>query len=92
MAAAYSGGSAGTDNTGSDPGATGEMNEGARSMGGPSITRNYHFVYASTPAGPLDVTVSADTATGKDQPRDRKTAKQLDAAFEAAAQASIKTK
>jgi GWxTD domain-containing protein len=92
MAAAYSGGSAGTSNTGSDPGGTGEMNEGARTMGGASITRNYHFVYASTPGGPLDVIVSADINTGKDQARDRKTAKQLDAAFEAAAQASIKTK
>jgi len=92
MAGALSGGSsAGSDGGGRDAGGS-DSNEGARTMGGLSVTKNYHFVYTSTVAGPLDVTISADSATGKDRPRDKKTSKQLDAAFEAAAQASIKTK
>jgi len=92
MAGAISGGSnAGADSGGRDAGGA-DSNEGSRKMGGANITKNYHFVYASTPGGPLDVTISADAATGKDRPRDKKTSKQLDAAFEAAAQASIKTK
>ena len=92
MAGALSGGSnAGADSGGRDAGGA-DSNEGARTMGGVSVTKNYHFVYTTTVAGPLDVTISADSATGKDRPRDKKTSKQLDAAFEAAAQASIKTK
>ena len=84
VANAYSGGS----------GATGDedSNEGSKTMGSANIIRNYHFTYATTPAGPLDVTISADPNSGKDRPRGRDDAKRLDAAFEAAAQASIKTK
>lgn len=85
MAAALSGGSA------TSPGDS-EMNEGSRVMGTQSLTRLYHFTYASTPAGPLEVIIAADANTGKDHPRGHDDAKHLDAAFEAAAQASIKTK
>ncbi len=59
-------------------------------MGGGYIVKDYHLVYTSAPGGPIDVTISSDSNTGKDEPRDRSDAKQLDAAFEAAAQASIK--
>jgi GWxTD domain-containing protein len=62
-----------------------------RTLGGASIV-DCHLVYTSAPAGPIDVMIEADSNTGKDQARDRSDAKQLDAAFEAAAQASIKTK
>ncbi len=65
---------------------------GSETMGGGHIVRDYHLVYTSAPGGPIDVTISSDSNTGKDGPRDRSAAKQLDAAFEAAAQASIKTK
>ena len=36
--------------------------------------------------------ITADPNTGKDRPRDKSSSKQLEAAFEAAAQASIRTK
>ena len=62
-----------------------------RTLGGASIV-DYHLVYTSAPGGPIDVTISSESNTGKDEPRDRSDAKQLDAAFEAAAQASIKSK
>jgi GWxTD domain-containing protein len=84
VANAYSGGSMAS--------ADGDSNEGSKTMGSANITRNYHFTYATTPAGPLDVTISADPNTGKDRARGRDDAKRLEAAFEAAAQASIKTK
>lgn len=61
-------------------------------MGGGYMVKDYHLVYTSAPGGPIDVTISSDSNTGKDEPRDRSDAKKLDAAFEAAAQASIKTK
>jgi hypothetical protein len=61
-------------------------------MGSASVIRNYHFTYRSTVAGPLEVTISTDPNTGKDRPRDRESSKRLDAAFEAAAEASIKVK
>jgi len=86
MAGAYTGGSASTvdeDTTG---------HEGASSMGASKRMRNYHFTYASTPAGPLDVTISADAISGKDMARSRDDSKRLAAVFEAAAQASIKSK
>ena len=85
MAAALTGGSATT--VGTD-----EMNEGSRTMGNSNLLLVYHFTYASTPAGPLDVIITADPNTGKDRPRDKNSSKQLEAAFEAAAQASIRTK
>jgi GWxTD domain-containing protein len=62
-----------------------------RTLGGASIA-DYHLVYTSAPAGPIDVTIEVENNTGKDQPRYRRDTEQLDAAFEAAAQASIKTK
>jgi GWxTD domain-containing protein len=85
MAAALTGGSA--TSVGDD-----EMNEGSRTMGNSNVLRVYHFTYASTLAGPLEVSIMADPNTGKDRPKDRADAKRLDAAFEAAAQASINTK
>lgn len=92
MAAALSGGAgAGSSDSGRGSGGA-DGNEGSAVMGGANIIRNYHFVYAKSPAGPLDLTISADANSGKDRPRDRNASKQLDAVFEAAAQASIKTK
>ncbi|MGH9419901.1 MAG: GWxTD domain-containing protein [Thermoanaerobaculia bacterium] len=91
MAGALTGGSASGGSTGRGAGDS-ESNEGARTMGSASIIRNYHFTYASSVAGPIDVTISTDPNTGKDRPRDRESSKKLDAAFEAAAQASIKNK
>jgi GWxTD domain-containing protein len=85
MGAAMSGGSA------SAPGDV-DGNEGSRSMGSATITNQYHFAYGSTPSGPLDVMILADPNTGKDRPKGRDDTKKLDAAFEAAAQASIKVK
>lgn len=85
VANAYSGGSlAGGGND--------DSHEGSSSMGMANIIRNYHFTYVTTPAGPLDVTISADPSSGKDRARSRDDAKRLEAAFEAAAQASIKGK
>ena len=91
VASAYTGGSASGGISG-DGGGDSSSSEGSRSMGGATLWRNYHFTYASSPAGPLDLTIATEAATGKDRPRDRNVSKQLDAAFEAAAQASIKTK
>ena len=85
MGAAMSGGSA------SSPGLD-DGNEGSRSMGTASITDQYHFAYANAPGGPLDVMILADPNTGKDRAKGRDDTKKLDAVFEAAAQASIKTK
>ncbi len=83
LANAYTGGSlAGSGNE--------DSNEGSKTMGMANIIRNYHFTYATTPSGPLDVTISADPSSGKDRARGRDDAKRLEAAFEAAAQASIK--
>jgi GWxTD domain-containing protein len=84
VANAYSGGSMAS--------ADDDSNEGSKTMGSANIIRNYHFTYATTPAGPLDVTISADPNSGKDRARGRDDAKRLEAAFEAAAQASIKSK
>jgi len=97
MANALSGGSSGDSGGGgkggADLGAGGsDMSEGARTMGAGRTIRSFHFGFASTPAGPMEVTINADTNTGKDRPRGKDDAKRLDAAFEAAAQASIKTK
>jgi GWxTD domain-containing protein len=89
-AGAYSGG--GGASTDRSAGGNVDSNEGGRTMGFSNIIRNYHLTYASTPAGPIDVTISADPNTGKDRPRGRDDSKRLDAAFEAAAQASIKSK
>jgi GWxTD domain-containing protein len=91
MASAISGGSASGGDSGKSGGGD-DGNEGSRTMGGASIVKNYHMVYKSSPAGPIDVMISTDSDTGKDRPADRSAAKQLDTAFEAAAQASIKTK
>lgn len=85
MAGALTGGSA-------NSGGNDEQNEGARSMGSANVARVYHFTYASTPAGPLDVSILADANNGKDHPRGREDEKRLDAVFEAVAQASIKAK
>ncbi|HEX7681009.1 MAG TPA: GWxTD domain-containing protein, partial [Thermoanaerobaculia bacterium] len=52
MAAALSGGSASV-------GGDSEMNEGSRVMGTATLTHLYHFTYASTSAGPLDVIIAA---------------------------------
>jgi GWxTD domain-containing protein len=87
VAGAYSGG---TQNNANEDMAGGH--EGSSSMGGAKLLKNYHLTYASTPSGPLEVTITADADTGKDRPRSRDDSKRLDAAFEAAAQASIKTK
>ncbi len=84
VANAYTGGSAAT--------ADDDSNEGSKTMGSYSETWNYHFTYATTPAGPLEVIISADPNSGKDRARGRDDAKRLEAAFEAAAQASIKGK
>lgn len=89
VANAYAGAGGGSDSR--DAGGSFDANEAGRTMGGPSMTRYYHFTYASTPSGKLEVTIAADTNTGKDRPRDRESSKKLDAAFEAAAQGSIKT-
>jgi GWxTD domain-containing protein len=91
VGSAYSGGSGGTEASGRDAGGS-VGNEGSRSFGAAQVFRNYHLTYASTPAGPIEVMILADTNSGKDRPRDKNSSKQLDAAFEAAAQASIKTK
>ena len=91
VASAYSGGSASGGVSG-DGGGDSSSNEGSRTMGGSSIVKNFHLVYASAPGGAIDVTISADPNTGKDRPKDKNSAKQLDAVFEAAAQASIKVK
>ncbi|HSY50672.1 MAG TPA: GWxTD domain-containing protein [Thermoanaerobaculia bacterium] len=85
MAGALTGGTA-------NAGGVDEQSEGARSMGSATVSRLFHFTYAATPAGPLDVNIMADANNGKDHPRGRDDEKRLDAAFEAAAQASIKTK
>jgi fructose-specific component phosphotransferase system IIB-like protein len=90
MSSALSGGTgAGGTDKGEGIGTT-DMHEGASTMGGASVYRHYHFTFAS-PSGPIDVTIVADVNTGKDYPRGGD-AKKLDAAFEAAAQASIKSK
>lgn len=90
MASAYSGGS--RSGGVADGGGDSASNEGARTMGGSSIVKNFHLVYANAPGGAIDVTIQADPNTGKDRPKDKNSAKQLDAVFEAAAQASIKVK
>jgi len=69
-----------------------DTSEGGRTMGAEGVSQNYHFTYATTPSGPLDVTINAEQSTGRDRARGRDDVKKLDAAFEAAAQASIKTK
>jgi GWxTD domain-containing protein len=69
-----------------------DTTESGRTMGAESVSQSYHFTYASTPSGVLDVTLNADLSSGKDRPRGRDDGKKLDAVFEAAAQASIKTK
>jgi GWxTD domain-containing protein len=91
MASAISGGSASGGDSGKSGGGD-DGNEGSRTMGGASIVKNYHLVYKSSPGGPIDVMIAADSNSGKDRPADRSAAKQLDTAFEAAAQASIKAK
>jgi GWxTD domain-containing protein len=85
VANAYTGG-------GVSAGGSYDTNEAGRTMGVGSLLRMYHFTYASTVAGPLDVLITADGNNGTDRPRDRENSKRLDAAFEAAAQASIKAK
>jgi fructose-specific component phosphotransferase system IIB-like protein len=90
MANALTGGtSAGDSSAGSGAGSS-DSREGSSTMGASSVNRNYHFTFA-TPSGPVDVTIVADANTGKDHAKGGD-AKKLDAAFEAAAQASIKTK
>ncbi|HXA16779.1 MAG TPA: GWxTD domain-containing protein [Thermoanaerobaculia bacterium] len=91
MASAISGGTAAGGDGGKSAGGD-DGNEGSRTMGGASIVKNYHLVYKSAPGGAIDVMISAESDTGKDRPADRNSSKQLDAAFEAAALASIKTK
>ncbi len=91
MANALSGGSA-SENGADDRSAGADgAHEGSSTMGGSSVNRHYHFTFASTPSGPLDVTILADVNTGKDRAKGGD-AKKLDTAFEAAAQASIKSK
>lgn len=63
-----------------------------RLVAGPSVIRVYHFTYASSVLGPFDVLINANPTTGRDIPRGSIEAKRLEAAFEAAAQASIKVK
>jgi GWxTD domain-containing protein len=84
VASAYSGGSSALEER--------DGNEGSRTMGVGTVTHNYHFTYTSGPAGPFEVTISVDPNKGTDRLLGREDAKRLDAAFEAAAQASIKTK
>lgn len=91
VASAFTGGTAGAAD-GGKPDNDATINEGSRTMGAGSLSQNYHLNYAKTAAGPLDVNITAEGYTGKDYPRGRDDAKRLDAAFEAAAQASIKTK
>jgi GWxTD domain-containing protein len=93
MANALSGGSGGGDmSNDSRSSALEDVHEGASSLAGATVTRDFHFTFASSPSGPLEVAISADPNSGKDWPSGREDAKRLDAAFEAAAQASIKTK
>jgi GWxTD domain-containing protein len=91
VASAYSGGTGGGTASGRSTGDV-DMNEGSRTMGSGSLNQNYHLNYVKTPVGPLDVMITADGYTGKDRPATRDDVKKLDTAFEAAAQASIKTK
>lgn len=91
VASAYSGGTGGGAASGRSSGGV-DMNEGSRTMGSGSLNQNYHLNYAKTAAGPLDVMITADGYTGKDRPATHDDDKKLDAAFEAAARASIKTK
>lgn len=92
VANAYTGGTGGDAGGGGRGSGGDDMNEGSRTMGSGSLNQNYHLSYAKTVAGPLDVVITAEGYTGKDHPRGRDDAKRLDAAFETAAQASIKTK
>lgn len=91
MANALSGGTSAGDSGGGDrSGGSSDAHEGAASMGGGLVNRHYHFTF-TTPSGPVEVTIVADTNTGKDHANGAD-GKKLDAAFEAAAQASIKSK
>lgn len=63
-----------------------------RLVAGPSVLRVYHFTYASSVLGPFDVLINANPTTGKDVPRGWVEANRLEAAFEAAAESSIKVK
>ncbi|MGH9419900.1 MAG: GWxTD domain-containing protein [Thermoanaerobaculia bacterium] len=58
----------------------------------PSVVRVYQFTYASSVLGPFEVVINSDPVTGKDRPRDWAEGTRLAAAFEAAAEASIKVK
>ncbi|HSY50673.1 MAG TPA: GWxTD domain-containing protein [Thermoanaerobaculia bacterium] len=89
VADAYTGGGTGG---GGIQGGSFDKNEAGMSMGAAALLINYHFTYASTVAGPFDVTITVDPNTGADRSHDRENSKKLDAAFEAAAQTSIKTK
>lgn len=93
MANALSGGT-GAGDMSNDSRSSGleDAHEGASSLAGTTMIRDFHFTFASNPSGRLEVTISADPNSGKDWPGGREDAKRLDAAFEAAAQASIKTK
>ena len=90
MANIMSGGTNSTFGDGKSGGGGPTADNTGKSMSIVHVTRNFHFIYAKTPAGPLDVNVSADTNMGKDRARSRDDAKKLDEAFEAAAQASLK--
>jgi GWxTD domain-containing protein len=90
MAGVLTGGTAG--GVGGGKGDGGSESTGAKTMVSGRVMQHYHMTFATTPSGPLDVTVVADPNNGKDRPKSREDAKKLETAFEAAAQASIKSK
>jgi fructose-specific component phosphotransferase system IIB-like protein len=90
MANALSGGTGAGDTSKDSGSGTSDSHEGTASMGGGLVNRHYHFTF-TTPSGPVDVTILADVNSGKDRAKGGD-GKKLDAAFEAAAQASIKSK
>ena len=92
MANALSGGSGVGDSSANGGAGFDDSHEGASGISGATVIRDYHFTFASNPSGRLEVTISADASSGRDWPGGREDAKRLDAAFEAAAQSSIKTK
>jgi GWxTD domain-containing protein len=89
-AGAMTGGTASSGGGGGKGGGGADMASGASygsSMVSVNSTRKYHFTYANPK---LDVIVPADANTGRDLPLRKADKAALDAAFEEAAQASIK--
>lgn len=93
MASAMTSGGSGSGDGGRGGGANGAAgSEGVGGFGNELVTahpvRNYDMSFASVPGGPVTVTFIADRSSGKD--RVAKGAKELDEAFERAAEVSIK--